>query len=118
MMKKVINTILAVLVLANAFVAPALADMCLHETGSDNAHNIEQKMDSMEAPCHHEMTSDEVDHCGNACFCVFASFQQTPSLTSLNLFNNVDSLEPSFFYQDNLTSLDLIPARRPPKFFS
>lgn len=103
----------AVMFLANAFAVSAWSQPCLDMNGSSFTLEMVDKNDE---PCH-EQSSDNEPCCEG--LCVHCHVNPAPhTYNSEVLIFNVIGKDNLFSYEDRLSSVDLLPPRRPPKLSS
>ena len=118
MNKLVVFTFMTVL-LANIFTTSAWAGPCLHDAGNGKAQEMGGSVNT-DMPCHEQDNHTVTDsyHCEGVCLCLHASFQQTPISAGLTLANAKTEKTLIRSFQDDLTSISILPPRRPPKYLS
>ena len=123
-MKKLAVFALMVMFLASTFSTSAYAAPCPQDTTTqtsqvhDMAHDVEIQDDK---PCHDSAPKNQSSNEQGCCegLCLHCHFTQAPFMhqsESLRLMPaGKDALS---FYQDRLSSFDILPPRRPPKLIS
>lgn len=114
----VVITFLAVL-LANTFTMSAWAGPCPHGSGNGKAQETVGNINT-DMPCHEQASQTAIhpDHCEGVCMCLHVSFQQAPLFVGLNLAISKTGKVRIKSFEDDLTSISILPPRRPPKYLS